>query len=250
MPTSSSNVSTTSRDWTNKCRTTKLQLTTIVVFFFGAFGFLISCTPYKNIDFQILRPAQIKLGPGYEKVEIHCEFCDDPEPIKLMDSLSRITARTSMNFIHSLKENLGKSPLFRDSSLYFINSEKLLAEIKRYKTRIKENTLIIILDSIALTDTVIEQRGKYSANNVYTYGVIHKFGCKIYDKSSMVLLSNYLLEDTVFELAQVSPWPYTTEDFSFDNTAWNTGVLAGEKYAHYLAPHWIDQTRIFLLRKQ
>ncbi|NJO83790.1 MAG: hypothetical protein HC828_13985 [Blastochloris sp.] len=96
-----------------------------------------------------------------------------------------------------------------------------------------------------MTDTVIEQRGKYSANNVYTYGVIHKFGCKIYDKSSMVLLSNYLLEDTVFELAQVSPWPYTTEDFSFDNTAWNTGVLAGEKYAHYLAPHWIDQTRIF-----
>jgi hypothetical protein len=199
-----------------------------------------ACIPYKNIDFQILKPAQVKLGSYKKDVVILCKYCNDTTSFLFMDSMQRLKARTSLNFLYTLRENLEKSPLFEDSQFSFRAENPQNGDSKK--------SLIIKVDSIYLKDTIIAQRMKYASYSMYTFGVIHRFGCTVFTTDSSAIISNYMLHDTVF-------WPpvYTDDQVEAEwseiqEAFWDTGIKAGKRYAHYLAPYWIDQSRIFYYR--
>lgn len=229
----------------NKCRKISFYWIFFLLTIIGYLGVSISCIPYKLLDFQTLKPGHVKLGTNISKVEIHCEFCQDESQLLQMDSISRIEANTSLSFLNTLKENLEKSPIFQNSKFTFISSNDLLKEIKDYKTRIAENGIVIILDSIYLMDTILVEKVRGSGDIKYTYGVIHKFGCKTYLKKNLLVLDKYLLEDTTFWPPQYAFMEPQLELPPLVDAAWDTGIKAGERYAHYLAPYWVEQSRYF-----
>lgn len=209
-------------------------------------SFIISCIPFKPVVIQVLEPSQIKLGTNYNNVEIHCEYCGDIKPEMLRDTLDRINATVSLNFLHSLKETLEKSPLFQNSEVNLTPPDSVLLHIKDYKSRINSNNLLIVLDSIYLNDTIIETFNKNLNYNLYTYGIIHKFGCKVYTTKRMSLVTDYLLQDTVFWTSPEPLLMLAVNDFpDLLNAVWDTGIKAGEKYGRYLAPYWVEQSRSF-----
>jgi len=208
-------------------------------------GCINSCIPFKSVDFEIMRPAHVKLGSNYNKVEILCDYCENTSAIYLLDSVNRNYTKVSLNFIYTLKENLQKSPIFPNTEFSLISSDSLLPTLKNYKARSMENGLIIILDSIYLKDTVIIQNDNLN-NKLFSFAMAHKFRCRTYDKRSMMMVDNYLLKDTLFWDADYSD--YLLLSFpEIDEAIWDTGISAGVKYSHYLAPYWVDQSRDFYI---
>ena len=207
-------------------------------------GIIFSCIPYKSIDFQILRPAHIKLGNNIDKVDIHCEYCINRKAISFLDSVEQIEARVSLNFLYTLKENLEKSPIFQNTKFSLISSDSLLLKMKDHNSR-KNNGLYILLDSIYLKDTILIEREKYRYLYSYTFAIAHKFGCRTYNMSDLQILDNHLMEDTVFWPSQPSEWELLMNNPTILEAMWDTGIKAGEKYAHYLAPYWVEQSRDF-----
>jgi hypothetical protein len=207
-------------------------------------GTLFSCITYKSIDFQALRPAQIKIGTGIEKIDIHCEFCDNPRSIYKLDTLEQVEANVSLYFLKSLKENLEKSPIFENTNFSMISSDSLLTLLKDLKLRRSESGLVILLDSVFINDTLITQRERYQTIS-YLYGIIHKFGCRTYNKTTMQVINNYLMEDTLFWPPQPSIWMLDANMPTAEDARIETGIRGGEAYAHYLAPYWTEQSRIF-----
>jgi hypothetical protein len=187
----------------------------------------------------------VKLG-SFENVDIHCKFCFDTTSIPYLDKAAQTEARISRNFIHTLKENLQRSPLFENSKLNLVSDENLISHLKNFKPGVSKSSLLIVLDSIYLKDTIVVQRDKYRVKT-YAYGLIHRFGCRTYDEVNMQLVDNHLLEDTAFWPAQYSEFELMLSLPSFEEIIWDTGIQAGERYAHYLAPRWEDQSRFFFL---
>lgn len=217
----------------------------LVIFALAITAFLYSCITYKSIEFQALRPAQIKIGTGVERIDIHCEYCNNERAIYLLDSSDQTEAKVALKFLESLNENLQKSPIFQTTRFTTITSDSLLSLLKNHKARNNEPGLIILLDSIFLSDTVINAIDRRSMARFYTYGVIHKFGCRTYVRSNMQILENYLMEDTLFWPPQPDIWsleanlPLTGEAYK------ETGLRGGEAYARYLAPYWTDLSRLY-----
>jgi hypothetical protein len=205
---------------------------------------MLSCISYRNLEFQALRPAQIKLGTGIGEIDIHCEFCPNPRAIFQLDTLQQPDARVALYFLQSLRENLEKSPVFQNTRFSMVSSDSLLVLIKDYKIRSKENGLVILLDSIFLNDTIITQKIRYQSSS-YLYGIIHKFGCRTYNKSTMQVVNNYLMEDTLFWPPQPTIWLLDSNIPDAEEARRETGIKGGEAYAHYLAPYWTDQSRYF-----
>lgn len=197
----------------------------------------------------MMRPAKIKLGNGIDYVYIHCEYCSNPVAINYLDTSKRMEARVSLNFLHTMKENLQKSPLLEDANFTMLNSDSLLVQLKDYQKRARENAIVIVLDSIYLKDTVIFEKPKHSGSYLYTFGVIHKFGCHTYNQRTMQAIDNYLMEDTIFWPSQYTEW-HAANIVSVEEAYWDTGIKAGEAYAHYLAPYWTEQTRLYYLGKK
>jgi hypothetical protein len=191
-----------------------------------------------------MRPAQIKIGTGIEKIDIHCEYCTNPRLIYNLDTLDQPYAVLSLHFLQSLKENLEKSPIFQNTEFSMVSSDSLLNLLKNYKLRSKQTGLVILLDSVFMNDTVITQKERYQASS-YLYGIIHKLGCRIYDKATMQVINNYLLEDTLFWPPQPSIWLLEANVPAPDDSWIETGIKGGEAYAHYLAPYWTEQSRTF-----
>jgi hypothetical protein len=191
-----------------------------------------------------MRPAKIKLAGDIDHVYIHCEFCSNPYATQYLDTIKRVEASASLNFLHTLKENLQKSPLLEKAAFSMLNSDSLLVHLKDYQKRARENGLVIVLDSIYLKDTIITERIKYSAGYLYTYSVIHKFGCHTYNQRTMQTIDNYLMEDTVFWPSQYTEWQ-AASILTVEEAYWDTGIKAGEAYARYLAPYWVEQTRVY-----
>lgn len=207
-------------------------------------GILYSCITYKNIDFQAMRPAQIKLGTNFERVDILCDFCSNPQSIYTLDTIDLPYAMVSLHFLQSLKENLEKSPIFQETKFNLISSDSLLSLLKDLKLRNKENGLVILLDSVFINDTIINHRERYQ-NPLYLYGIIHKIGCRTYHKKTMQVIDNHLMEDTLFWPPQPSIWLLDANIPAAEDARIETGTKAGEAYAHYLAPYWTEQTRYF-----
>lgn len=207
-------------------------------------GLLYSCITYKNVDFQAMRPAQIKLGTNFERVDIHCEFCSDPQSVYRMDTLNQSYTIVSLYFLQSLKENLEKSPVFQETKFDLVSSDSLLSMLKDFKTRNQENGLVILLDSIFINDTLITHKERYQSP-FYLYGIIHKIGCRTYYKKTMQILDNHLLEDTLFWPPQPTIWMLDANIPTAEEARIETGIKAGEAYAHYLAPYWTEQSRYF-----
>ena len=212
-------------------------------------GTIYSCITYKSIDFQAMRPGQIKLGTGIEKIDIHCEFCDNPNAIYNLDTLDQPYATTSLHFLQSLKENLEKSPIFQETEFAMVSSDSLLSLLKDLKLRKKDNGLVILPDSVYINDTIITQRQRYQTP-FYLYGIIHKIGCRTYDRKTMQIIDNYLLEDTLFWPPQPTIWMLDTSLPTAGEARIESGIKAGEAYAHYLAPYWTEQSRYYYYGKK
>ncbi len=219
----------------------KTKLFIRIVFSIIVFGIMISCCGVKNIEFQALRPAQIKIGSNPEKVYIHCEYCINPEKSALLSKSENEKATVSVYILKSLRENLEKSPLFRNTVFVMCSSDSLLSVLKDNSKRTREYGLVILLDSIYLEHSnVIEDFDKAT----YYYRMVYKFGCSTYNRNSIQVIDNYLLEDTAYWPPQVLLKREQSLDPP-DKILFETGVIAGEDYAHYLAPYWTDQSRIF-----
>jgi hypothetical protein len=222
----------------SKCRRIKFY---ILIFLIA--GLLQACTFYKSVYFQALKPSHVKIGINNTVVNIHCEYCDKSNLILRLDSVNRYKAKASLNFLYTLKEKLQQSPLLQNAKFSLLSHDSLLQEIKDTRAR-QENGLVILLDSIYLSDTLLSQKPKSSNEKIVTYGVIHRFRCKTFQRRNMEILDNYLLEDTLF-----FPVSYFYTDVivtpEWDDAVWDTGIKAGEKYAHYLAPYWVEQKRQF-----
>lgn len=208
-------------------------------------GFIFSCIPYKNIDFQIMRPAQIKLGPGIETVNIHCEYCGDSSENPLLFEQGQAEELASRNFIFTLSENLQKSPLFTHTKFSILASDTLIHIIKNSDLRRSHNGIVIILDSVRLIDTLLIKRDPGSRFYFYNYSMIHDFGCRVYNITDMSIIDRHIHQDTLF-------WPgaFYEQDVienmpSLTDAVWDTGIKGGEWFAKYLAPYWMEQSRTF-----
>ncbi len=202
---------------------------------------MISCISSKKIEFQALRPAKVKLESIPDKIYIHCEYCMNPEKMTLLSNSENDKAIVSLHFLKSLRENLEKSPIFKNTVFIMCSSDSLLQLLKDYSKRTQENAYVILLDSIYLEHSnVIHDYDK----STYYYKIIYKLGCRTYDRNSIQIVDNYLLEDTAYWPPQV----LLKRESSLsppDNILIETAINAGEDYAHYLAPYWTDETRIF-----
>lgn len=178
-------------------------------------------------------------------VDIHCEYCNHLEDITYLDSSGKIRANVSLNFLHTLKEKLQQSPIFKNSRLSLIARDSMAGIIKNPLMRSKEEGLILVLDSIYLKDTVLLQRERYTDYLTANFAIAYKFGCKTYLRKNMELNTNYLLEDTAFWPAQNVSLTLYLEVPEMKDAIWDTGIKAGEEYARYLAPYWVEQSRLF-----
>jgi hypothetical protein len=202
-----------------------------------------SCSSTKNIDFQILKPANIRIGSNYKNVYIHCEFCNQEDIISELEENEQTKARISLNFLFSLKETLHKSPIFKDASIQTVSTSNLLNDLKDYKSRLKSEDLVIVLDNIYLNDSLVKIKSEFGSN-LYTQCLIYKFGCKVYEKKNLQLIDHYMLQDSSFYPLNIF-MTRLVKDSVVRDVLWNTGIKAGEDYAHYLAPYWVDVTRKF-----
>lgn len=221
----------------NKCRNNNVFI--IIILFAGLFQ---ACAFYKPIDFQILKPSQVKVGSNNTVVNIHCEYCNKPELIARLDSSNKFRAKASLNFLHTLKEKLQQSPILQKAHFSLLPHDSLLKEIQNHHSR-EEQGLVILLDSIYLADIIVYQKQKSTNEIIPIYGVIHKFGCKTFQRRNMELIDSYLLEDTVFFPVSYSYGAIVVPEW--EEAVWDTGIKAGEKYANYLAPYWVEQKRLY-----
>lgn len=224
---------------------------------FLGFG-LHSCTPYKVTQINVMHPAEIKLGTDIDRIDIHCKYCGGITPEMEPDSLTRLNASVSLNFLHSFYETLQQSPLFDNTQINLASEDSIIYNFRNNKDRLHQKNYLVVLDSVFMKDTILAERKTKFSERLYTYATIDRFGCKIYKVNTMKVADSFVQHDTLYWSPamlnyQLSYYQMFNDELpQQQDRIWDAGIKAGEKYAHRIAPYWTMENRVLFYgsRKQ
>lgn len=200
----------------------------LLMFFIGSNT---SCSYYKNIHFQELKPARINLGDDVKQISIYSKHLNIQQALKEIKHEYQFPSIASIRFSKFLKPYLEQTPLLYKTRIRLLGNDTLLKFQNAYPG------IVVTTDIIEFYPTKKQYR------NDWMWGVGYKLTYCIYSASKKTLIQKNVSCDTIWY-----KHTYLGSGVSiFDK--FDACVVASEQAAmecaNFIVPHWKDASRKF-----
>lgn len=218
---------------------------------------LSACTPYKYIDIQTLRPADLPLPQGAHNAVVVAGLYKGVEGVEESMAQAALDSTAALESVLSLVETLSQSPLFYDEEIPVLINYRTdtSREIVPYNWSVVDSIAqtnnaetVISLEYMKLTprsDSYSYWDGSLTAYYGYLSCRVYAYW-RVYDTYSRTITSAYLHRDTVtwekYDYVSVKIGQQLPELFS---AAAYCGYETGLSYGTKIAPSWMDEKRIY-----
>jgi hypothetical protein len=236
-----------------------IKLKLLLLFLSSSFVF-ISCIPYKTIDIQTLRPAELSLPKNFSQPVIVAGLYRGIQGLEESMAQAAIDSTAALEAVLTLSETLYHSPLFADIEIPIVVNyrEDTSKTIIAYDWSIidsianQNNADIVIsleymkltpeIDSYSYWDGSLNAYYGYLTYNVYTYW-------RVYDTYTRKISAAHLFRDTLsWEKYDYISVKVGYQLPGFFSAASYCGYAAGIDYARMIAPSWMDENRVYFAK--
>jgi hypothetical protein len=216
-----------------------------------------SCTPFKTINIQTLRPSEFSMPKDFEQPLIVVSLYKGIEGDKESMAQAALDSIAALEAAITLSDKLYDSPWFKDIDipikvLYRNDASHLILPFTWPKVKeIASETyadLLISLEYFKLGHSVKSYpigRHDYTrfygslTNNIYAYW-------RVYDLNSQKVFADHLFTDTlIWEEYDDSKIYVGLQLPGFFSSASYSGYITGLEYAKKISPTWMDEERIY-----
>ena len=216
-----------------------------------------SCIPYKSIDIQTLKPAELNIPKNFVQPVVVAGLYKGIEGVEESMAQAAIDSTAGLEAVLVLTESLNQSPLFADIDIPVVvnyrhdTSKKIIPYNWQTVDSIAADNnadLLISLEYIKLTPVVdgysywdgsLNAYYGYLSYNIYAYW-------RVYDTYTRKISATYLYQDTLtWEKYDYTPVKVGYQLPGFFSAASYCGYEIGVDYASKIAPTWMNEKRVY-----